>query len=58
MLEVLDDPVAAQARALRLQQAVSERFTVAAMTDAVLDHYSAATCSARKPPDWRAHRSA
>ena len=41
MLEVLDDPAAAQARAQRLQQAVAKRFTVAAMTDAVLDLYAA-----------------
>jgi glycosyltransferase involved in cell wall biosynthesis len=40
MLDVLDDPAAAQARALRLQQAVAERFTVAAMTDAVLELYA------------------
>ena len=40
MLDVLDNPAAAQARALRLQQAVGERFTVAAMTDAVLDLYA------------------
>jgi glycosyltransferase involved in cell wall biosynthesis len=48
MLEVLDEPVAAQARALRLQQAVAERFTVAAMTDAVLELY--ASVSASLPP--------
>ena len=42
MLEVLNDPAGAQARAQRLQQAVGGRFTVAAMTDAVLDLYAAA----------------
>jgi glycosyltransferase involved in cell wall biosynthesis len=41
MREVLDDPRAARARALRLQGAVGSRFTVAAMTDAVLDLYDA-----------------
>jgi glycosyltransferase involved in cell wall biosynthesis len=41
MLEALDDPPAARARALRLQEAVADRFTVAAMTDAVLDLYDA-----------------
>jgi glycosyltransferase involved in cell wall biosynthesis len=41
MLEALDDPPAARARALRLQEAVAARFTVAAMTDAVLDLYDA-----------------
>lgn len=45
MLEVLDDPAAAQARAERLQQAVAERFTVTAMTDAVLDLYASAWAS-------------
>jgi glycosyltransferase involved in cell wall biosynthesis len=45
MLEVLDDPATAQARALRLQRAVAERFTIAAMTDAVLDLYAAAHAS-------------
>jgi hypothetical protein len=40
MLETLDDSAAARAKALRLQQAVGERFTVAAMTDAVLKLYA------------------
>ncbi len=40
MLRMLDDPAAAQAKALRLQQAVGRRFTVAAMTDAVLEVYA------------------
>jgi glycosyltransferase involved in cell wall biosynthesis len=40
MLEMLGDPPAAQARALRLRQAVAQRFTVAAMTDAVLELYA------------------
>jgi glycosyltransferase involved in cell wall biosynthesis len=40
MLDALDDPVGAQARALRLREAVGGRFTVAAMTDAVLDLYA------------------
>lgn len=40
MLEVLDRPIAAQARALRLRHTVGRRFTVAAMTDAVLDLYA------------------
>ena len=42
MLGVLDDPAAAKAKALRLQQAVGRRFTVAAMTDAVLELYASA----------------
>jgi glycosyltransferase involved in cell wall biosynthesis len=40
MLDVLDRPGAAQATALRLRAAVGRRFTVAAMTDAVLEHYA------------------
>ena len=40
MLGMLGDPAAAQAKALRLQQAVGRRFTVAAMTDAVLELYA------------------
>lgn len=39
MLEVLDNPAAARASALRLQQAVGRRFIVAAMADEVLDLY-------------------
>jgi glycosyltransferase involved in cell wall biosynthesis len=39
MLQALEDPAAARAKALRLQQAVGRRFTVAAMTDAVLELY-------------------
>lgn len=42
MLAVLGDPAAAKARALRLREEVGRRFTVAAMTDAVLDLYDAA----------------
>ncbi len=42
MLEVLDNPAAAQARALRLQQVIAQRFTIAAMTDDVLDLYASA----------------
>ena len=41
MLGVLDDAGQARATARRLQQAVGRRFTVAAMTDAVLDLYDA-----------------
>jgi glycosyltransferase involved in cell wall biosynthesis len=40
MLDVLDRPGAAQATALPLRAAVGRRFTVAAMTDAVLEHYA------------------
>lgn len=40
MLAVLDEPLAMQARACRLHEAVAERFTIAAMTDAVLDLYA------------------
>ena len=47
MLEMLDDPAAAQAKALRLQQAVGRRFTVAAMTDAVLELYASVTPALR-----------
>jgi hypothetical protein len=36
----LDDPAAARARALRLRKAVASRFTVSAMTEAVLDVYT------------------
>jgi glycosyltransferase involved in cell wall biosynthesis len=42
MLEVLADPAAARARALRLQQVVARRFTIAAMTDAVFEVYAGA----------------
>jgi hypothetical protein len=48
MLQVLADPAAAQARALRLQQAVGRRFTVAAMTDAVLEVYASVTPALRR----------
>jgi len=41
MHEMLDEPAAAYARAQRLQQIVAKRFTIAAMTDAVLDLYAA-----------------
>jgi glycosyltransferase involved in cell wall biosynthesis len=40
MLGMLGDLAAAQAKTLRLQQAVGRRFTVAAMTDAVLEVYA------------------
>jgi glycosyltransferase involved in cell wall biosynthesis len=40
MLEVLDNPGASEARATRLRQAIAERFTIAAMTDGVLDLYA------------------
>jgi glycosyltransferase involved in cell wall biosynthesis len=40
MMDLLDHPAAARAKALRLQQAVGRRFTVAAMTDGVLDLYA------------------
>jgi glycosyltransferase involved in cell wall biosynthesis len=40
MHELLDEPVAAYARAQRLQQIVANRFTIAAMADAVLDLYA------------------
>jgi glycosyltransferase involved in cell wall biosynthesis len=40
MMGVLDDPVAARSRAERLREAVAERFTIAAMTDGVLDLYA------------------
>jgi len=39
----LDDPAGAIARAKRLKAKVESKFTVAAMTDAVLDFYAAAT---------------
>lgn len=42
MLQVLEAPIAAQAHALRLRHTVARSFTVAAMTDAVLDLYAAA----------------
>jgi glycosyltransferase involved in cell wall biosynthesis len=41
MHELLDEPVAAYARAQRLQQIVANRFTIAAMADAVRDLYAA-----------------
>jgi glycosyltransferase involved in cell wall biosynthesis len=41
MLDALADPATARARALRLQEAVGNRFTVSAMTDAVLALYDA-----------------
>jgi glycosyltransferase involved in cell wall biosynthesis len=41
MLDALDEPATARAQALRLQQAVASRFTVSAMTDAVLELYDA-----------------
>jgi len=40
MLDVLDRPEAAQSNALKLRAAVGRRFTVAAMTDAVLELYA------------------
>ena len=40
MLRTLVDPAAARAKAARLQEAVGQRFTVAAMTDAVLGVYA------------------
>jgi glycosyltransferase involved in cell wall biosynthesis len=40
MLEVLDNPRAAQARAFRVREAIAERFTIEAMTDGVLDLYA------------------
>jgi glycosyltransferase involved in cell wall biosynthesis len=40
MLDVLDRPGAAQSNALQLRAAVGRRFTVAAMTDAVLELYA------------------
>lgn len=40
MLEVLDNPGAAEARAGRLREAVAERFTIEAMTDGVLELYA------------------
>ena len=40
MIEVLDHSAAAQAKALRLRQAVGQRFTIATMTDAVLELYA------------------
>ncbi len=40
MLRTLADPAAARAKAARLQEAVGRRFTVAAMTDAVLGVYA------------------
>jgi glycosyltransferase involved in cell wall biosynthesis len=43
MLMCLDNPAAARATALKLQQAVARRFSVAAMTDGVLELYSAVT---------------
>jgi glycosyltransferase involved in cell wall biosynthesis len=48
MIELLDDPAAAHAHALRLQQTVGQRFTVAAMTDAVLDLYASVVGPARQ----------
>jgi glycosyltransferase involved in cell wall biosynthesis len=42
MLEALAEPAAAQARALHLQDAVAQRFTIATMTDAVLGVYATA----------------
>jgi glycosyltransferase involved in cell wall biosynthesis len=48
MLELLDDPAAAQARARRLRQAVSQRFTVVAMADAVLELYASIAGPARQ----------
>ena len=42
MLRVLGDPAAAHARALRLRQSIERRFTVGAMTDAVLQAYATA----------------
>jgi glycosyltransferase involved in cell wall biosynthesis len=53
MLDVLDNPAAAQARALHLQQAVGERFTITAMTGAVLDVYAAVL---RSPPRLQPHQ--
>jgi glycosyltransferase involved in cell wall biosynthesis len=41
MLTFLDNPAAAQAKALKLQAAVARRFSVAAMADGVLDLYAA-----------------
>src|SRR5581483_4400888 len=41
MLDALADPATARARALRLQETVASRFTVSAMTDAVLALYDA-----------------
>jgi glycosyltransferase involved in cell wall biosynthesis len=40
MLEMLDNPAAAQTNALRLRQSVGQRFTVVAMADAVLGVYA------------------
>lgn len=53
MLEVMENPIAAQARALRLKWSVGRRFTVAAMSDAVLELYGsvlAATARATAQP--------
>jgi glycosyltransferase involved in cell wall biosynthesis len=46
MLDAVANPVAAQGRALRLKWSVGRRFTVAAMTDAVLDLYAAVLADA------------
>lgn len=48
MLALLDDPAAAADRAARLRQAVGARFTVAAMTEAVLDVYQ--SVAPARPP--------
>jgi glycosyltransferase involved in cell wall biosynthesis len=48
MLEVLDHPAAARASAVRLQQAVGRRFTVATMADDVLDLYDTVLADAAR----------
>jgi glycosyltransferase involved in cell wall biosynthesis len=50
MLGMLDDPAAAQVRAMQLQRAVAGRFTIAAMTSEVLDLYATVLADSRTPP--------
>lgn len=48
MREVLDDPASALLRACQLNAVVSRRFSVSAMTDAILDFYTAARAVPQK----------
>lgn len=56
----LDTPDLARARAARLKSAIAQKFTVAAMTDAVLDFYAAPTRQTARAaysiPSLRDHR--
>ena len=47
MLDTIENPIAAQARALRLKWAVGRRFTLARMTDGVLELYGSVMANAR-----------